>query len=690
MKHAPIVNIVLPIILGIILSNWIQLPLWILLTIVAFLIIPLIIFTFYSSRYLYYFFHYPFWVVSGILLVSLHNPLRHSNHYSNYLHPKAQIVATVVSPPQSTPNSTKMIVSVDAIDTIPTIGRMMLFVQHSPNSDSITYGDNLIMIATPQQPSASDNPFQFNYQQYLKNRDIYYQTYLSSNQYILIHNNPKGLMSLAIAFRQNLIDKVQQLQLTDSQKGIVEALFLGWDNDLSEIDRQQFRDVGLAHLLCVSGLHVGIVAGLISMFLFFGGRGPRMRIVKGIIQLIGVWLFALLTGLAPATTRASLMFSFFIIGNMFFLQRNSYNTLAASVLILLIFNPSLIYDIGFQLSYSAVLGILSLLNPLYNLIPWRDRAILECELDPLPFFQRQLHYLPFLLSQKLWSLVCLTTAAQLSVLPITLFYFHQFPTYFLIANLIIVPFAGVLLFTILLAILFYQWAFPAMLLSVELVGIERLTHWISNLPYASFNHIYFDVFMLISSIVMLLSFIIWLHRKSTKLYLLSILSLLILLIHFRIEQYQCNQQQFYIIYSLHQHSAIEFFDGRHTTLWADSTIIYNPDLINYQNENLHTMTMSHITNSISIDTCKYIHFNNHNLFIVNPTNQWSLTTAHPSHLILTDNPSLSIPNLCKRINFDTLIITSNNSYYHRTKWSRECDSLNIPYYDISQKGAWIH
>lgn len=688
MNRAPIVNIVLPLIVGIILANWIILPLWSLLIIMLVLIVPLSIFTFHHSKYLYYFFHYPFWIIIGLLLVVLHNPLRKSNHYSHYIHPNSQITATVIAPPQTSSKTLKVVVAVDVIDSISTIGKMMLFVEPSAKTDSISYGDKILMVTSPQIPSGEDNPYQFNYCRYLKNRDIYYQSYLSSNNYKLIQKNPRGLIAYSISLRQNLIDKIQHLNLTESQKGIVEALFLGWDNDLTEVSRQQFRDAGLAHLLCVSGLHVGVVAGIIGLFLFFLGKSPCMRIIKGIIQLLGVWFFAMLTGLAPATTRAALMFSIFILGNMFMLQRNSYNTLAISALILLLFNPSLIYDVGFQLSYCAVLGVLSLVNPLYHLIPWKDRAILESKLDSLSFLQRQLRYIPFRLSQKLWNLVCLTTAAQISVLPITLYYFHQFPIYFLIANLTIVPFAGVLLFTIMIAVIFNQSAFLTKLLALELCGIDSLTNWISNLPNASITHIYFDVFMLICVIVILISFIIWLHRPTSKFYILSIFSLLILLIHVRVQQSIFDKQQFFVVYDLNKSSAIEFFEGHKTTLWTDSIVVENPNL-EYQNDNLHTMTMSNYHNFITLDTCKYLRFGSSKLYIVDSMNQWASTSIKPTHVIITGNPSLSISNLRKRINFDTIIITNNNSYYHRTKWSHECDSLNIPYYDITNQGAFL-
>ena len=395
--------------------------------------------------------------------------------------------------PRTTPKCYKSVAEVLTVNDSPAKGKVLLYIRQDSASALLRYGDCLTIDAHPQHPRNWNNDF--DYRRYLRRKGILWQCYVPSDRWQLsFHDNHFTLRAWSKGIQLRMVKRIRRTELTPSQQGIAEALLLGWRDDVDEATQQQFRDAGITHLLCVSGLHVGIVAWLAGAALFFLGRKRWQRIVKGTVQIGVVWLFVLLTGMAPSTLRAGVMFSLLLVEGMLQRQPNSLNNLCTSMWLLLLIMPMLLFDVGFQLSYAAVAGIVLWNRPLQQLLPVSHQWYL---------------WLP----QKAWQLVCLSTAAQLATLPLVLYHFHQFPLYFLIANLTVVPFAGVLLATVLLMLLMGGgWA--TTLLSHELVAVDRLTRWISSLPHAMHTDIYCDlpVALLITALLLVLTLLLYTRR----------------------------------------------------------------------------------------------------------------------------------------------------------------------------------
>ena len=234
---------------------------------------------------------------------------------------------------------------------------------------------------------------------------------------------------------------------------MAEALTLGWKADIDPETRDAYRDAGIAHLLAVSGLHVGLLAAMVGALMFWTGKERRGRTIRGSVQLVAVWGFALITGLAPSTVRAALMFSLFIVSNILGRRTETFNLLAASAIITLMGNPMLVTDTGWQLSYAAVTGIL-LARPLIN--AYRN---------------------------KLWQSAQVSLAATLATTPITLLTFHRLHPYFLISNILIIPFSAVIL-ALALLYMAVPAAWTAWPLEWTLRAVEALTSWVASLPGA--------------------------------------------------------------------------------------------------------------------------------------------------------------------------------------------------------------
>lgn len=456
-----------------------------------------------------------------------------------------------------------------------TRGDIMLFLQPCQATTPLAYGQRLWVRTRPQRPNGEQNPYQFDYRRYLRHKGILWQCYVDSTAW---HRCPQAdggwsLIAWSKALQRSMVARLQATSLTPSQKGLAEALLLGWRDDLAEETVTQFRDVGIAHLLCVSGLHVGIVAWLAGWLLLPLGWRPRGRAVRGVFQIAIVWLFVMITGMAPSTLRAGAMFSLLIVGGLVSLRGLGMNNLCTSAVILLLAQPGMLFDVGFQLSYAAVASILLLNPPLQGLIQFPENR--KC-----------LWWLP----RKIWLLACLSTAAQLGTLPLVLYYFHKFSTWFLIANLTLVPCAGVLLMTVLgvVTLQFWPWAcsFLTHILHWELSATDGFTRWVGSLPYAMMDNLYCDLPLALMTAACVLLLTVGLQDRRRWACPAVLTVLIAITLYMRMVDWRAEQQREVMVYAAGRHWAVEYFCGRESYLLADSAVVANPSTISIQRDKL--------------------------------------------------------------------------------------------------------
>lgn len=334
--------------------------------------------------------------------------------------------------------SWKAMAEVTSIDNRPTRGELRLYLRKDSTSATLRYGDCLLAHGYADRERG--------------------MLYITSDHYLIISRDRTSLRARCEALRMKLLRRMQEGPLEPRYSGIAATLTLGWRGDLEPGIQAQLRDAGIMHLLCVSGLHVGLLAALIGGLLFFVGKDRRGRVIRGSIQLTSIWTFVALSGLSPATVRAALMFSLFIVSRMMGRRTDSLNLLAAAAIAMLAVDPMLLFNVGWQLSFSAVAGIL-LMRP----------AI-------------QLH------RNILWQAAIVSLAATVATLPVSLSTFHQFYPYFLIANIVIIPIAAFILgFSLIYLAL--PCGLTAFLVKWPLWFCDWLTAGISRLPGAVITNI---------------------------------------------------------------------------------------------------------------------------------------------------------------------------------------------------------
>ena len=286
------------------------------------------------------------------------------------------------------------------------------------------YPGQVIWVSTNPEPVAPPSfPDEFNYKRFLAAKGIHFRQFLGKKLQVL-PLKPSNELNFAMEhLRHYFAGVIDQYVQRPESKQIALALLLGQKESLGKEVKQAYSATGTQHILAVSGLHVGIIYSILLLPLtFFKQKGQLLQKSYLILVLGLIWIYALMTGFSPSVVRAVVMFSLVTLGQMRKRKPSIWNILAFSALLLLVLDPAIQTDLGFQLSYLAVAGIVGLQPILLRMWAPSNRV--------LDYF---------------WQMATVTLAAQLITSPLTLHYFHTFPTYFLVANLLIVPLSYIIL-----------------------------------------------------------------------------------------------------------------------------------------------------------------------------------------------------------------------------------------------------
>ncbi len=648
------------------------------------------------------------WVAFGFTLATVRQPAAMPNHYAHRGLPTGQIVVQLCEIPHQTDKVVKaqgeVLYLQDSVGWHSCRGRIMLFLERDSAALQSAMGDCLLVTAQVQWPSTGNNPHQFNYRRYLIHKGIRCQSYVPTGQWLLLGHDTRGLRALLARWRLRLLQVVEQADLSPSQQGMASALLLGWKDHVDDENYARFQTSGIAHLLCVSGLHVGIVAALFGWCFSWLACLRRGYLYKGVAQLLGLWLFVALSGMAPSAMRAGIMFSCIIVGRLFFTAPPVLNSVGVSALLLLLIRPGLLFDVGFQLSYAAVVGIVTLCPVLRT--PWfRQRA----ESPSFPYRHWQRWTQRFL--GRLYDLLCVTTVAQLATLPFVLHYFHQFPAWFFVANVVVVPCATLLLVSILVMLLMAWWPLAfrlsATVVGMGLRGVEAVIAWVSQLPGALIEHIYCDDVMFALLLAAVLLCCLWAERERPCHwhYLGALLLLLVMLVSYAfLCRHRCEEQRHVVCYDVGHRTAIEVMQGRCSVLYGDSLTLEQPAILDYSCENnaiyhqIKQRTFAPLPHYLLLDTlrlavvtradCDTLRRQARLLAATSPSA--AVTPLHVHCLILADYAYLSLNELTRLYRFDSVVLASSLSLRVRLRYRELCRTARIPCHDVAYQGAWQH
>lgn len=524
---------------------------------------------FFLNQFYKFYFEKWFGLFIQILFISIGILVFELNNIKPAFFEKGMFVATVIEKPQEKQNSYKSILKVSGFKhkniLSKTNEKVLVYFEKEENARELNPGDQIIFSNSPQAIKNYGNPFEFDYKKYLANKKIYRQVYLNSVNWERVDLKPNFSITIyAEKIREKLLTVYRNQALGKNELEILSALTLGYKRELDPETKRVFSASGAMHVLAVSGLHVGIVFWIITLLFGFLRKRNFGRIFFVSISILALWSYAFLTGLSPSVMRAATMFTIFVVGDNLKRKANTYNSLAASAMCLLLINPNNLFEVGFQLSYSAVFGIVFLQPKLSKVITVKNKFLM--------FF---------------WSLLTVSISAQIATFPLTAFYFNQFPSYFWITNLFVIPAVMILIPLGLALLLFSNITIISTILSWGIKSIIKsgfiiLTE-IEQLPY-SVHEISIQAVELLFLIGILLSLYLLIHKFNPQ-HLKAILTFaLLFLTTALLINFKQTRSHEIIVYNSTQNTAIQLISGRKNYVISQYPVESDKNTINLINK----------------------------------------------------------------------------------------------------------
>ncbi len=353
----------------------------------------------------------------------------------------------------------------------PCHGKVVLYLYKDSTADKYTYGDRLLIGSAPERIPPTLLEGDFDYQKYMHQRHIYHRQFIAHQRVSKIGFSPESSSMYYAQLLRNRAGHILKQYLKDPQAlAVSSALLLGDKQFLDKETKSTYADTGTIHLLAVSGLHVGMIYLVLKWLLSWLLRLRRWKFLFPLLCISALIMYVLVTGVSPSVMRAAIMFSCLILADSFRQQSNIYNTLSIAAFVSLCIDPYMLFSLGFRFSYLAVLGIVYLQPRIYRWFAFES-----------------------LILDKLWTLSTVTLAAQLVTFPLGLYYFHQFPIYFLISNIVAVPGASLILglsfLVVVTAIIPTVAIFLASVLEIGIGLFNDYLHFLEQLPWATLKDI---------------------------------------------------------------------------------------------------------------------------------------------------------------------------------------------------------
>lgn len=551
LQQAPFIRILIYFITGIVLAEWLLPPKNPFYILIPVFLLFCILFWRKSSRQ----------DISGLLIlltfVSLGFSLAVYRRYDPKAIPTGEYLGVLDEYPLEKGDSYRAAVRLRGSEI-----KILAYFDKLPDPGHVKPGTLLFFKGEPQLIKNSGNPYEFDYQSYARRNRIGHRIYLKQKDYcILSAGNEWNLRYRALILRENLLQRLQKTGIKGETFRVISAITLGARNNLDPETTRSFTRTGTLHVLAVSGGNVAVV--YVFLYLFFGFLNKRETLwIFTFLILLGIWTYTLITGLSPSVLRAAVMFSFVIVGKGIRRNPDIYNILASSAFILLFMKPSLLYDVGFQLSYAAIFAIVFLQPVFFKLFCSKCWVI-----------------------DKLWIFFTVSLAAQIGTLPFSLWYFHQFPVYFWLSNIIVVPLVSLFLYLAFLAILTAPLLpviaiFTSQILMITGSMMLKFLHFVEYLPFAVIENIYPTAGQLSSAVLCVtLAILLFIYKKSY--YLIGGLSsLTIFLFLITVDLWHIQTRNEIVIFNAGG-KILAAFTHRNETIWITDTNEKDSVKLNY-------------------------------------------------------------------------------------------------------------
>ncbi|MGY3791585.1 ComEC/Rec2 family competence protein [Aquimarina sp. 433] len=673
--NVPFVILTISLVLGIILGYYISISLRLVIILQTASITGLVISWWYANKIFRSTIHFSGLVIItffffGITLVELYHPKNDPFHFTNRLNNSERQVPfefLVKKRLKSTSFYDKYIISLTSLENNKVTGDVLLRLPNKSLKTKLITGTSYLTYAPLKPIPKPSNPNQFNYATYMGYEYVFYQTTIDFKNLILTDKTKFSLYRVADIIRTDILKNLSKHTFTRKQLAIINALILGQKQDIDIDTFKDYQNAGATHILAVSGLHVGILLILLNFLLKpLDYIFKRSRELKIVLIIIALWSFAIIAGLSPSILRAAAMFSFVTIGTYFRSKTSIYNALIISIFILLTIDPLLTFSVGFQLSYVAVFSII-----------WMQPHLVK-------------RYKPrFYIDKILWETLTVTITAQIGLLPLLLFYFHQFPLLFIISNLIIIPILGIILglgiLVILLAEIHLLTDWIVMVYGNLIDFINTIVYWVASQKAFIIKDISFSSKMLVSGYLLTIVFIQTLKNYHIKrLFALSLLLVLFL----SVLAYEKS-------ISLNTEELIVFHNPRNTIIGVSENQqlkIFSKDSIT--DTTIDFLIKGHVVaNNFKLLTPQTLHniytYKDKRILIIDNNGIYELPNFKADIILLINSPKIHLEKVIEQIHPEQIIADGSNYRSYLNRWESTCLKQKIPFHRTDKKGAYI-
>lgn len=526
--------------------------------------------------------------------------------------------------------------------------KVKLYLAKDAAARELNPGDEILFYARLQPFRNFGNPDDFDYVRYMKIKGFSGSAYVSAPNWQKTGRQSYAIPVLAQRLREKALQRYRSLIHDQETCAFISALTLGYKADLSDDLQEAFRASGTAHVLAVSGLHVGIIYGVINLLFSFLGKSGRRYILRQGLVILLLWLYVFVAGGSASVVRATIMLTIFCLGNMQQRKGFTYNTLAAAAFFILIFHPFSLFDVSFQMSFGAVAAILYFQPKLQTLYAPKNRIV-----------------------KYGWNLFTVSMAAQLGVFPLVLYYFGTFPTWFFITNLLVVPLIGMIIYAAIALITVgsipvFHIGFTEVIPSVlqwmmeTLSGITlRTVHIAESLPFSQLTDSYISWIQLLLLITFLFLFAQFLFAHRSRPLIIALASLFVLQVTILHDKIRPSLPQLVVFNQPDRSEITLYVNGRRRFLEIpENGILPHPE-----------------KRILRLSDRSMAGFQTENLFPADV-------------LILSQNASFSVGQLLHLFNPSVIVLDSSIPRSAANRMIAECRRLGIKVHDVTQNGAF--
>lgn len=544
-------------------------------------------------------------------------------------------------------------------------GKILVNFHKIKGNSKLHIGSNFLITGTVYRHKNPINPDQFDYGKYLTNKSILAQMYADSYQIKISKTTDKNIWYYSDFLRNKILSNLEKSNFSKDELHVVAALILGQQQDISPEILHDYQFAGAIHILSVSGLHVGFILLFITFLLKPLRKNKVGNTIRLVTIIVSLWGFAILAGLSPSVVRSVTMFSFVAVGMHLKRSTNIFHTLLVSVFLILLFQPSFLFDVGFQLSYVALFFIFWLQPLLENLWTPNNKIAI--------YF---------------WEILTVSFAAQIGAFPLSIYYFHQFPGLFFVTNLIIIPFLSVIMalgvFVMVLAAFDYVPIIPAKILEYSIYFLNKTINWVASFEQFIIKDIPFNWKILLSLYLLIVAVIIWFKKPTYHKLAFALIALFLFQTTFIVTRWNNQNLEEWIVFNIKKNTLI-------TERTGEKVIAFCNDSIRKEIATNLTLKSYLIANFSSVSNQKKIqnvfYFKDKKILILDSLGVYA-KNINPDIIVITQSPKLNLERLLQTYKPEMIVADASNFKTYIKVWEATCRKEKIPFHATGEKGFY--